>query len=75
MPFLGQRVQRFGQQLEIPHLESDFAAAGAKEMPCRPDEIADVEIPPKEVVGFLSQGIATQIDLDVPAAIFDVGES
>ena len=72
VPLLWHRAQGLAQKGPRGHAHGDLAGAGGKQLAGALAKVAEVHLLTKDVVRFLAQHIALQIDLDGPRAIAQV---
>ncbi len=64
----------FCQHLEVGHQQAHLTGAGAGDFPAGLNIITQVKLSLEKIHGFFAQLINTQKELDLAAAIFNVGE-
>ena len=73
VPLIGQRRERFAQDLERRDVQRQLAHLRAKHEAARPDEIAAVEF--TERVESAAEFVLFQVQLEAAADVVDVGEN
>ncbi len=74
VPFLREKLHRFGQQAQFFGPQREFSGFGAKRRAAHPDDVADIQLA-EDLERFFTDGIAGDINLQPAMAVLQLDES